>query len=357
VLESVGQLVTSQSARLYVDEQRQTVEGQAHAGQHSSGSTFAHLHVRPAVTPEHMRRAGEEALARQALERGEEATARQALEREETVTEPLPDGSQDVAVPLRGGGQVFGALLLHVAEPLSQADIRLVEQLTAIAGVALQNAYLYQETQLLATTDPLTGLSNYRAFVRALDLEVQRAQRMGHWVGLLMLDMDHFKDVNDRFGHPVGDKVLRQVAEVLRQQLRRIDVVGRLGGEEFAVLLPGATLENVSIVGEKLRKAVESLPSLSVGLDRRQLTLSVGGAALPPEAAEAQLLVNCADRALYRAKHGGRNQVQLWADEPDGADSGTAESPFVRFGSNAELRYSQPPYKEPAMTQSSRLSP
>ena len=129
-------------------------------------------------------------------------------------------------MPLRAGGRSLGALELRLGEPLGEDDVKIVELLAAAAAVALQNAHLYQETQRLATTDALTGLSNYRHFHDLLQLEVQRARRMDYPIGLIIMDLDHFKQVNDRHGHPIGDVALRQVAEQLRKRLRRTDVVG-----------------------------------------------------------------------------------------------------------------------------------
>src|SRR5439155_20390395 len=102
----------------------------------------------------------------------------------------------------------------------------------------------------------------YRRCLEVLNVEVQRARRMDYPVGLVIMDMDHFKQVNDRHGHPVGDQALRQVADQLRHRLRRTDVIARLGGEEFAAILPGATLDEVAIVAEKIRTAVAALPPL-----------------------------------------------------------------------------------------------
>src|SRR5262249_6682863 len=138
-------------------------------------------------------------------------------------------------------------------------------------------------------------------------------RRMNYALGLLILDLDHFKLVNDRHGHPVGDGALRQIAALLRAQLRSTDVVARVGGEEFAVILPGDSLDQVAIVGEKLRKAAEELPPIQGGMGSAstRVTLSVGGASLAPEVLDPQALVAYADRALYDAKRNGRNQVQL----------------------------------------------
>ena len=138
-----------------------------------------------------------------------------------------------LVVPLRAGGRSLGALELVLGEALAEDDVKLVELLAAGAAVALQNAYLYQETQRLATTDALTGLSNYRHFHDLLTLEVQRALRMDYPIGLIIMDLDHFKLVNDRHGHPIGDATLRLVAEQLRKRLRRTDVVGRIGTVRF----------------------------------------------------------------------------------------------------------------------------
>jgi diguanylate cyclase (GGDEF)-like protein len=228
-----------------------------------------------------------------------------------------------LAVPFRAGGRAVGALELHLSEAQGEDDIKILELLAGAAAVALQNAHLYQETQRLATTDALTGLSNYRHFHELLNLEVQRARRMQYSVGLLMMDLDHFKLVNDRHGHPVGDLALQRVAEQLRKRLRRTDVVGRLGGEEFAAILPGDGLQEVAIVAEKVRRAVEELEPMSGGMTRRPtaLTLSVGGTSLSSDVVEVELLISCADQALYNAKRNGRNQVYLWTQDEGKAPS------------------------------------
>jgi diguanylate cyclase (GGDEF)-like protein len=246
----------------------------------------------------------------------EDSSVVEAMRNQQTVGKPTGGRGVLLAVPLRAGGRALGALELKLAEPLPEDDVKVVELLAAAAAVALQNAHLYQETQRLATTDSLTGLSNYRHFHELLNLEVQRARRMDYPIGLVMMDLDHFKHVNDRHGHPVGDAALRKVADLLRARLRRTDVIGRLGGEEFGAILPGASLEEVTIVAEKLRQAVEGLPPVQGGMDPKpsKLTLSLGGTSLGSEQVDPELLVSCADQALYQAKRNGRNQVRLWTD-------------------------------------------
>src|SRR6185312_14202518 len=163
----------------------------------------------------------------------------ESMREQHTVGRMLPSGVLQLVVPLVAAGWALGALEVTLGAPLGVDDVKILELLAAGAAVALQNAHLYQETQRLATTDPLTGLSNYRHFQGLLSLEVQRARRMNYSVGLLMMDLDHFKLVNDRHGHPAGDQALRRVADLLRTRLRRTDIVARVGGEEFAAILPG----------------------------------------------------------------------------------------------------------------------
>jgi diguanylate cyclase (GGDEF)-like protein len=218
----------------------------------------------------------------------------------------LHSGSLEVEVPLVARGRSVGVLHVTLAAPICRHDLEILERFAAAGAVALQNARLYQETQRLAATDPLTGLSNYRRFHELLDLEIERARRMRYALGMLSIDLDHFKLVNDRHGHPAGDRALQRVAEHLRKRLRRTDIVARVGGEEFAVILPGDDLEALAIVAEDLRKAVEELPS-----EETRLTLSIGGTSLEPDQLDKQTLIDRADQALYEAKRHGRNQVRL----------------------------------------------
>jgi diguanylate cyclase (GGDEF)-like protein len=312
MLDSLGQLLTYETAAVYLVDLDVAVPAE---GPHT---------VVPASTPPRL-------LAGRSFEAGplhalegsiapEDSTVVAAMREQHTVGRGIPSGGLELVVPLRAGGRSLGALDLRLAEPLPEEDVKVVELLAAAAAVALQNAHLYQETQRLATTDPLTGLSNYRHFHELLNLEVQRARRMDYPIGLLIMDMDHFKQVNDRHGHPTGDMALRQVADQLRHRLRRTDVIARLGGEEFAAILPGATLHEVAVVAEKVRSAVAELPPLRGGMSSAPttMTLSVGGTSQSADTVDAEHLVSCADQALYQAKRGGRNQVCLWQG-PQGA--------------------------------------
>ncbi len=228
-----------------------------------------------------------------------------------------PDG-RTLTAAMRASGAIVGALhlLREHGAPLTDDDRKLADLIAAEAAAAIQNARLYEQTQRLATIDPLTGLYNFRYFRDALAMEVARASRLGYSVGLLMLDVDNFKRVNDTFGHPVGDDVLRNIGRVLQTNLRLTDVAARYGGEEFAVVLPGLGVRGVRAVGEKLRRAVHGLDPLVVdGHDPHVITISVGGVSWSPPRLDAADLVRVADTALYEAKRRGKDCVCVLPDE------------------------------------------
>ena len=225
---------------------------------------------------------------------------------------PIPDDARSLAVPMRASGLVIG--VLHIVRPfgapLVDDDRKLAELVAAEAAAAIHNARLYEQTQRLATTDPLTSLSNHRSFSESLALEIARASRLDYALGLLMIDIDNFKRVNDTFGHPVGDDVLRNIADVLRSNLRQTDVAARYGGEEFAVVLPGLGPHGVQAVGEKLRRAVRALdPLVMDGAAPFHISISVGGVSASYPDLNAVELIRVADSALYAAKRRGRDSV------------------------------------------------
>lgn len=182
-----------------------------------------------------------------------------------------------------------------------------VEEKTALAeSLRVAN----EKLTTLAMTDPLTGLMNRRAFMDALARDVSRARRSKTVLALVMVDVDHFKQVNDRHGHQIGDHVLTLVAQCLSRTVRTGDLVGRFGGEEFVVLLPGAELENAAIVAERLRANVEALDPVGAN-GKFRVTASLGVASVPGDAATPDELIGKADRALYAAKAAGRNRFVL----------------------------------------------
>jgi diguanylate cyclase (GGDEF)-like protein len=178
-------------------------------------------------------------------------------------------------------------------------------------GLALNNAMAHDRLQRLAALDPLTGVYNRRFGLVRLHEEFGRAVRANTPVGILMLDIDHFKAVNDTYGHLVGDRVLRSICAIARSSLREGDVLLRYGGEEFLAVLPAASAEDLRLVGERLRRAVED-SALSDGAKTVRVTVSVGGAAYPSQTVESEeVLIRLADEALYRAKDSGRNRVEI----------------------------------------------
>lgn len=162
----------------------------------------------------------------------------------------------------------------------------------------------------LAVTDGLTGLYNYRAFRRQLQLEISRSRRFHLPLSLLMMDIDYFKIYNDRFGHPKGDIVLKAFAKVLQENVRDVDVAARYGGEEFVLILPGTDKKAAKFVGEKIRKLVEQYPfPLAERLPKGRVTISVGVASFPQDTQNEDDLIRLMDQALYRAKNSGRNRT------------------------------------------------
>ena len=173
--------------------------------------------------------------------------------------------------------------------------------------LAEANARLAQ----LAVTDGLTGLYNHRHFHERIALEVERSQRSGLPLSLLMLDVDHFKQFNDTFGHPAGDEVLRQLARVLTDTRRANDVVARYGGEEFAVILVDTAKFTAAKVAERVRERVAGHDFSDAAPRAGRLSVSVGVATFPDDGTDAEALVRAADTALYAAKRAGRNRVVL----------------------------------------------
>jgi len=163
----------------------------------------------------------------------------------------------------------------------------------------------------LSNTDDLTKLYNRRYFMELLDLEFQRAQRYEARIAFVMIDIDNFKQFNDNFGHLLGDRILFEVAQILRESLRMHDIVGRYGGEEFALLMPETDLKGAVVVGERYRKRIEEFVLIESGKELR-VTISLGIASCPhPQINSVDDLIRLADNALYEAKKNGRNRVEI----------------------------------------------
>ncbi len=219
-----------------------------------------------------------------------------------------------LGVPITSGSRLLGKLYLTEKSgglPFTAEDEALVAALARDAAIAIEKARLLEKIAALAVTDGLTGLYNHRAFQERLDEEVARASRYRHPCSLLMADVDDFKRINDRYGHPVGDAALKAIADALRSQVRNIDFCARYGGEELAILLPETNKQAALLVAERLRAAVASLPFKGPDGDRVTLSVSIGLASHPEDADRPDLLIRAADEALYEAKRGGKNCVAM----------------------------------------------
>lgn len=212
--------------------------------------------------------------------------------------------------PLRTGESVVGTLVCgsRAAGGLPEAAQKELSMLALQAAQALVRTRLYEQAERLATTDGLTGLLNRRTFSAQIQGRLREAQRYSRPLSLLLLDIDHFKKVNDTHGHPAGDAVLRGVASVAQKQARETDIVARYGGEEMALILPETDARGAHAIAERLRKAVGAA-GYPTERGNLHVTVSVGVATWPGSGEAAEALLEAADRALYRAKQAGRNRV------------------------------------------------
>jgi diguanylate cyclase (GGDEF)-like protein len=211
-----------------------------------------------------------------------------------------------VCVPSLVGGEVIGSVLVEHDDPLSEAERAQIVDSVGHASPALGNLRNLALAESRALTDALTGLPNTRAVYDTLKRMVAQASRMVVPLSAIMLDLDHFKQVNDMLGHEKGDEALAAVGDVLGTTVRESDFVGRYGGEEFLVLLPNTDKEGAIELAEKLRLAISLI---NVPGTDQMLTTSCGVAAYPADAKDAEGVLRLADRALYAAKAAGRNRV------------------------------------------------
>jgi len=254
----------------------------------------------------------------------------------------LVRAASDTPLPTNGGGQYRSSSfvsvpvivddeprgVLNVADPsdggsFGEADLQTLEILAGHIGAVLVQEEQSEALQRLAETDPLTWLFNRRHFDKRLEAETNRAMRSEHLLALLMIDVDKFKTINDRFGHGVGDQVLKGVASAIKQAVRLYDVPTRYGGDEFAVILPEADTE---VAARVAKRVADKTDALSIPGEMRdagmKIVLSIGIATFPRPLGDASALVEAADTAMYRAKQAGGG-VRVWehsfADGPRGA--------------------------------------
>ena len=191
---------------------------------------------------------------------------------------------------------------------ITKADLPIMSIFAKQIGISLERARLFQEVQNLALIDPLTDLQNRRSLFELGRIEFSRARRAKRPFCCMMLDLDYFKQINDNYGHPIGDLVLRDLAQCSKRSIREVDLIGRYGGEEFLIFLPETDLDTARLVAERLRASIEKTP-IRVSTQELSITISVGIATKDQNTLDLQTLVARADQAMYIAKYKGRNQV------------------------------------------------
>lgn len=239
-------------------------------------------------------------------------------EQQGAIFDPWPSGCQSMALlPLMQQDKLIGSVNLGSCEAARfAADIGtdFLERLAAIFSICLENALNHERLKLIGLTDPLTGVNNRRYFEMRCLGEIAHARRHQQPLSCMFLDIDKFKLINDNLGHLAGDEVLREVAKLIKLQLRSNDVIARYGGEEFIVLLPQTGQRQACEIAERIRASIFAQPLQPLPGENLGVTISIGIAMLPEQAAEddsthGQQLISAADAALYQAKEGGRNRV------------------------------------------------
>lgn len=238
-----------------------------------------------------------------------------------------PPADTVVAVPLETTRQPIGVLVLYGRQgrgPFGVGDLELIGSLAGQAAVGIENVLLHQEAERLSITDGLTGVWNHRYFDMRLAQEVERGIRFQHDMSLVMVDIDNFKQINDRHGHQRGNEVLIELAQRIVRTIRtQVDTLARYGGDEFVLILPETPLDGAHIVAQKICDGIAGEVFLAEGQQPLAVSISVGVSCFPQHGATAQTVLQAADRAMYVAKSRGRNRV-VTADEAYDPPSGVA---------------------------------
>ncbi|MBI5650118.1 MAG: GGDEF domain-containing protein, partial [Chloroflexi bacterium] len=219
-----------------------------------------------------------------------------------------------VGVPMMIGNELLGLLAVASYKPYAfdEEDVALLNSIAGQAAIALDNARHHAQVEEQTRRDALTGVYNHSHLLQSVAGYVARGKNDNTPVSLIMLDIDLFKKYNDTYGHVVGDEVLRLIVQAIQTHIKRTDVVGRWGGEEFGIVLADATTEQARAVAARVRETLAALPLTDrAGKLIPKPTVSQGIATFPDHAADAETLVDVADRALYRAKEQGRDQVRV----------------------------------------------
>lgn len=216
-----------------------------------------------------------------------------------------------VLIPLASHGRAHGLLIAEATEidRFRERDEQMLTIVGRSAALALENAELHKRTEELTTMDDLTETFNYRFFVRKLQEEKKRAVRYNLPLSLIMVDIDWFKKLNDSYGHEIGNLVLRELSQVIKECVRDVDIFARYGGEEFAIILPQTPEHEAKVIGERIRSQVEKTIIDAGAAGKLKITVSVGISSYPENGKSQEELVSIADQALYRAKGSGKNLV------------------------------------------------
>ncbi|MFA5286958.1 MAG: sensor domain-containing diguanylate cyclase [Candidatus Omnitrophota bacterium] len=218
-----------------------------------------------------------------------------------------------VLIPLKAKDKINGIIVADnfiTREPITKDDIRMLSMLANQAGLAIENSQLYEKTVMLANLDSLTGLWNHGYFQYLLNTELEKSRVTQMPLSLLMLDIDYFKIYNDALGHQPGDKILKELAILLKNQSRKMDFVCRYGGEEFAVILPQTDKKEALLIAERLRTDIEKHSFMHEEiLPNKKLTVSMGISSFPEDGLLPAELITAADKFLYQAKNKGRNKI------------------------------------------------
>jgi diguanylate cyclase (GGDEF)-like protein len=227
--------------------------------------------------------------------------------------------------PLMAGDRILGTVVAGARKKIAfdSDELRMLEVIAIQAAQAVLRAQLFEQMERMATTDGLTGLVNHRTFQTRFDEALASAKRYGRKMSVILTDVDHFKSVNDTYGHPMGDQVLKGVARILRECARDTDIVARYGGEEFALIMPEADTKNAHVVAERIRDRVMK-EVFQTEQGPLKITLSLGIATYPDVGSDKQTLIDLSDQCLYFAKRHGRNQSvtvqQMNAGRPRAVD-------------------------------------
>lgn len=271
----------------------------------------------------------------QVVTRAAESRSVQLVKKLDPAVDPrlssvLPFATNVAVFPMTSEGHTIGALAVENpgGSRIERRVVDVVSQFAAHGAVTLQNAWLYEQVQKQAETDALTGLANRRTFESVLEREMSRAARNGEQLTLAMFDIDHFKSLNDTYGHQVGDEVLVKVAAALIEASRDFDTPARYGGEEFAVVLPSCSSRESLAVADRLRKSISEIEGLPA-----PITASAGVATFPTHAGDIESLIKAADESLYESKRAGRDRVTRSRRRPRARKLDVVEDPVTESGS------------------------